>query len=170
MNQRVAVMVMSLVAAAAGGCGKGKDGAGGGATGGASCADAAANFVAHQAADTYGKLGRIAPTPEQLKALTAMVQGHCETGAFEGMTGKPWSAATRTCVAAAKPPATPGADDPATECLRKQAKGYSLGVLQIVHVFVEAEKAKAPAAPPPPPPAPPPAEPAAGSGSAPAAP
>jgi hypothetical protein len=155
--KRVAMVLWVAGVAAAGGCGKDKDGGGGGGGGGAgaSCADAAASYVAYEMADKYGKLAKLAPTPERLQALTALVQTHCETGTFENLTDTPWKGATRTCVVAAKPPATMTTDDPLTNCFKKnEAKGFSLSPAQIVHMFVEGEKAKAAPPPPPPPPAP----------------
>ena len=160
-------MLTSVLVAmvAAGACGKSKKDDAGGGAGGATCAEAAANYVALEATDGLSRFARLKPTPAQITALTAMIETHCSTGigAGPGMTDKPWNAATRDCVKAAK--AGSLGESPVDDCFKKMGRGYSLNVSQVAFNFVEAEKAKAPppvdpSAPPAgtepvPPPAPP---------------
>lgn len=161
MKRMTTTLFMVAVALAAAGCGKSKDKeAGGGDKGGASCADAVANYVALEMGQKLeGKLQRLKPTPDQLKALTAQLVALCTDG-----TGSPsdndkgWKASIRTCVASAKQPANLGDKDPVDTCL---GRDYWMNPAQLIHNFVEAETAKAAATPPPPavdpaaPPAPP---------------
>ena len=126
------------------------------AKGGASCGDAAKNYVQLELASKLPtQLGKLQPTADQQQALASMIAAHCETGTYKELTGKPWTAAVRTCVATAKPPAKIG-DSPADDCLKPMGRGYSLNVAQIVHDFTEAEKTTASATPPVPPPTTPP--------------
>ena len=160
-------MLTSVLVAmvAAGACGKSKKDDAGGGAGGATCAEAAANYVALEATDGLSRFARLKPTPAQITALTAMIETHCSTGigAGPGMTDKPWNAATRDCVKAAK--AGSLGESPVDDCFKKMGRGYSLNVSQVAFNFVEAEKAKAPppAEPPPPPPPVDPSAPPAGT-------
>lgn len=151
-------LITTAFALAGAGCGK-KDGGGGDDKNAASCAQAAANYVAlEQASKLPTKFTKLNPTPAQVAAVTAMVQTHCETGKFEQygnqLTDKPWDGKARTCVAGAKPSEKLG-EDSVSSCFQSMGRGYSLHVAQIIDSFARAEEEKAGAAAPPPPPPPP---------------
>jgi hypothetical protein len=156
------------LALALAGAGCGKKGGGGDDKSAASCAQAAASYVAiEQASRLPTVFTKLKPTPAQVAAVTALVQAHCETGKFEqygnSLTDKPWSGKVRSCVAGAKPGEKMG-EDPVADCFKAMGRGYGLHVAQIIDAFSKDEAAKA-AAPPPPPPPPPPSAPSPGDGT-----
>ena len=146
----IVTMLVFGAGAGAGGCGKKGGGEGDSAKGAPSCADAAANYVTLELANKLpSELIKLKPTAAQQQALAALIAAQCETGAYKELTNKPWTPATRLCVANAKPSDVVG-KHPSSDCFNKMGRGASLPAAQIVHDFVEAEKAKVAAAAAPP--------------------
>lgn len=135
-----------VVAAIAAGCDKGKDAAGaGGDTGGPPCTEAAARYVDLLVTGGGNPLHSLKPSLDQVTAANKLIEANC--------TSTSWSAETKKCVVATTSNFETGT------CWKES--GAALRVSQVIHDFVQVEKAKPPgvAASAPP----------AGSGAAPGA-
>ncbi len=118
--------VISVVAVLGAGCDKGKEGGGGGGDkGGPPCAEAAAKYVDLLVKGGGNRLYSLKPAPEQVKAVTSLIEANCNSG---------WSADTKTCVLATTSNFETG------KCWKQRMD--ALRVSQVIHDFVQGEKAK----------------------------